>query len=107
MMAAVMRQWYRYSAMSAHSMPFPSQEPQSEPSGTYGMVLAALREWVERHPRPDEPVRLSLSGQPLSPRQLVREVERRSRTGREFVAGFERLAALAPELGMSGLMARL
>jgi hypothetical protein len=68
-----------------------------DPLFSYRTVAAALREWVERHPQPDEPVRLTLEEKPMSPRQLVVEVEAGSSIGREFVANVLRLAELSPE----------
>jgi hypothetical protein len=52
-------------------------------------VVRVLRQWVSRHPRPDEPaVRLAEGTHPggLSPKALLKEVEENTSDGQFFLA---------------------
>jgi len=54
-------------------------------SVTKANILAALRRWVNQHPRPDEPaIQFGSSAHPdgLSPREIVQEIEGETEQGR-------------------------
>lgn len=70
-------------------------------------IIEAIRAWVARHPRPDLPVRVPVGGQAMSPRDLLYEVERHTKTGREFTEGLRGLADEHPRIGMARLLDRI
>jgi hypothetical protein len=54
--------------------------------GEYAAVLWKLKAWLAAHPAPDAPI-IGVAGgdDELSPRQIVREVEKRTPLGQELV----------------------
>jgi hypothetical protein len=49
------------------------------------VLVRALGEWAESHPRPNNPVIAFADGEALTPRQLVLEVRERTPNGEAFL----------------------
>jgi hypothetical protein len=69
-------------------------------------LAAALRDWVGRHPQPDEPVLAFAGSRALTPRELAGAVAQQSDDGRDFVRlvqfGLEVASFEAILAGLSG-----